>query len=334
MPIYRHEGHVATRQLVENEAARWFKDGIDTSDTSGPFAVQRTKQRLFQPKIPDPGFRMRRADALFAMGSCFARGIESAMVNAGFDVQSAAREFDKFELRVANVTGLGFMNKYSTHSIRTELEWALDPATEFPFDSLVDIGNGAWIDPSTNPTLTWVDRARTLERRAIITDVVRRIRNCRMVVLTLGLVELWRDRETNTYLNITPISQMRERHPDRYEFEVSNFVENRTNMETAIDLLDEYGHPDVQVVVTTSPIPLLATFTGRDVVVANTYSKSTLRSVAEDLAASRANVHYFPSYEIVLNSDRGVAWADDGRHVEPEVVRHIMETFQHVFVAA
>jgi len=98
--------------------------------------------------------------------------------------------------------------------------------------------------------------------------------------------------------------------------------------------LNRHGHVDLQVVVTTSPIPLLATFTDRDVVAANTYSKSVLRAVAEDLAAAHPNVHYFPSYEIVMNSDRGAAWADDGRHVQPEVVNHIMSLFQRHFVGA
>ena len=114
---------------------------------------------------------------------------------------------------------------------------------------------------------------------------------------------------------------------------MSNFAENRANMGAVVDLLNRFGHDDVQVIVTTSPIPLLATFTNRDVVTANTFSKATLRCVAEDLAADHANVHYFPSYEIVMNSDRGAAWTDDGRHVEPEVVQHIMATFKHHFVA-
>jgi len=127
MPTYEHDGGEATRFLVNNEHGRWYKIGIDVDDQAGNFAVQRLKHRLFEPAIPDSGFRIDRDDALFAIGSCFARGIEKAMVGAGFDVRSAALEFDDFELRVEGVTGLGFMNKYTTHSIRAEIEWALDP---------------------------------------------------------------------------------------------------------------------------------------------------------------------------------------------------------------
>ena len=332
MPTYASEDHEATRSLVDHQYGRWYKDGIDVGDTSGPFAVQRLGRRLFEPSISDPGFRMQPEDALFAMGSCFARGIENAMVGAGFDVRSAATEFDDFELRVANVTGRGFMNKYSTHSIRSEFAWALDPSCAFPEESLVEVDHGEWIDPSTNPTLSWVDREATLERRATISSVVQRAATCRVVVITLGLVELWFDRKAQVHLNMTPTPAMRERNPGRYGFEVSGFAENRANMEHVVEILNRHGHPDVQVIVTTSPVPLLATFTDRDVVTANTYSKATLRSVAEDLAAAHPNVHYFPSYEIVMNSDRGAAWTDDGRHVEPEVVNHIMATFKRHFV--
>ena len=41
----------------------------------------------------------------------------------------------------------------------------------------------------------------------------------------------------------------------------------------------------------------------------------------------RANVDYFPSYEIVQNSDRGAAWEPDLRHVKGAGALHIMELF-------
>jgi len=60
----------------------------------------------------------------------------------------------------------------------------------------------------------------------------------------------------------------------------------------------------MQIVVTVSPVPLMATLSGEDVVVANTYSKSLLRTVVQESAEAHKNVHHFPGYEIVQNSDR------------------------------
>jgi len=53
-----------------------------------------------------------------------------------------------------------------------------------------------------------------------------------------------------------------------------------------------------------------------DVVVANTYAKSLLRAVAQEWTSAHDNVHYFPSYEIVQNSDRAATWEPDLRHVK------------------
>ena len=332
MSTYQYDSSDALANFRDNKYSRWFKAGINPDDPEGSFAVQRTKADFFTPFIPDPGFRISTEDGIFAMGSCFARGIENALIGKKFSVISAASEFDQFELAQPNVTGRGFMNKYSTHSMRHELEWALNPSINFPEKSLVQLKDGTYADPSTNPTLKWVELDETIKRHNTISEVVSRIASCKVVVLTLGLVELWHDQETGTYLNMTPLPQMHDLYPGRYSFHVSNFKENRENMEAIGELLTQFGNDEMQIIVTTSPVPLMATFTNRDVVVANTYSKSTLRSVAEDFASSKDNVHYFPSYEIVLNSNAGLAWTEDGRHVQPSVVHHITSLFQEHFV--
>jgi hypothetical protein len=116
-------------------------------------------------------------------------------------------------------------------------------------------------------------------------------------------------------------------YPDRYELHVTNFADNLSNLEAIHALLKEFGHHDVRIIVTVSPVPLMATFSAEDVVVANTYSKSLLRAVAQEWAAKYENVHYFPSYEIVQNSDPRLTWEEDRRHVKGQVVQHIMRLF-------
>jgi hypothetical protein len=62
------------------------------------------------------------------------------------------------------------------------------------------------------------------------------------------------------------------------------------------------------------------TFTGRDVLIANAYSKSTLRAVAEDFVRAHKETDYYPSYESVSLSDRRVAFHDDLHHVSEVIV--------------
>lgn len=314
------------------EFSRWAGRGIDPSNTQGSFACQRLSKPFFIPAVY-PEFKILRTDSLYAIGSCFARGIENALKGRGFRVESAAADFDRFPtVADKKVTALGFTNKYSTYSILNELRWALEPGAKFPEDSLVDLDQNHCVDPHINPTLQVVDRTETLERRKIIHEVTSRIRQCRVVFITLGLVEVWYDRDAEVYLNTTPTSAMRTLHPNRYEFQVSNWLGNMENLERIHELLLAHGHPEVRIIVTTSPVPLQATFSGQDVVVANSYSKSTLRAAAQDFAAAHNNVQYFPSYEIVINSQREKSWENDLRHVRGEMTQHIMSLFMEKFV--
>lgn len=327
----RIAGKAATQRSV-NEYSRWSKPGIDPKDAEGQFACQRLRQLQFAPVV-HPTFRISKDDHLFAIGSCFARGIESALKGRGFKVESAAEDFNQFAVvGDRKVTALGFTNKYTTFSILNELTWALDSSAVFPEASLVDLDAQRCIDPHINPTLTVVDRPGTLKRRRIIGEVNRRIRDCKVVFITLGLVEVWYDTQADIYLNSSPNREMLQLYPKRYEFKVSNYLENLDNMERLFELLKTYAHPDLHIVVTTSPVPLQATFSGQDIVIANTYSKSTLRAVAQDFAAAHQNVQYFPSYEVVMNSDRSVAWEDDLRHVQGKITQYIMDIFMRNYV--
>jgi len=246
---------------------------------------------------------------------------------------SAAPEFASLETINKDVTGLGFTNKYNTFSIYNELRWALDPNALFPRESIVDVGQGLVVDPHINPTLPLAGAEETLRRRELIQMVNRRAAQCRVIFVTLGLVEVWRDIETDTFLNSTPFFNLLNLYPNRYEVHVTDFAQNLANLERIHELLSRFGHPDVQIVVTVSPVPLMATFSEEDIVLANAYSKSLLRAVAQHWSAAHDNVHYFPSYEIVQNSERSQTWEDDLRHVKPQVVKHIMDVFVRCYLS-
>src|SRR4029450_3914856 len=106
----------------------------------------------------------------------------------------------------------------------------------------------------------------TLERRDLIQRVTKRIRSCRAVIVTLGLAEVWRDTEADVFVNCTPIPSLFKTQPDRYEFRLTDFAENRSNLEEIYELLHRYGHPDFHIVVTVSPVPLMNTFSRMDIV--------------------------------------------------------------------
>jgi hypothetical protein len=316
----------AMKNYRENEAGIWYKDGADPDDPACTYAFQRLRQTWFTPKI-NPKFKLSRDDKFYAIGSCFARGIEHSLTTHKIAVESAAPEFAKLQPANKDVSGLGFTNKYNTYSILDELRWALDPDAVFPMESIVQVTKATWYDPHTNPSLDLVDRQETLERRKLMQTVTKRIRNCRAVIVTLGLAEVWRDVQAAVFINRTPLPSLVKTYPDRYEFQLSSLCENLANLEAIHALLTQYGHPDVHIVVTVSPVPLMNTFSTMDIVVANTWAKSLLRAVAQEWAQAHNNVDYFPSYEIVQNSDRTAVWERDLRHVRGAGAQHIMELF-------
>src|SRR6266581_3912214 len=238
---FRKSPYVATaaealKNCQQNRANRWYKDGADPTDLRGDYAFQRLRQTWFTPKI-DPKFTLRTDDKFYAIGSCFTRGLERALANQKIAVESAAPEFAKLKALAKGSSGLGFINKYNTFSILNELRWALDPAAVFPVQSIAEVSEGIWSDPHTNPTLKLAGLEETLERRSLMQRVTKRIIQCRAVIITLGLVEVWRDLQADVHINCTPIPSLFKTQPDRYEFHLSSFAQNWANLEAIHALL-------------------------------------------------------------------------------------------------
>ncbi len=147
MPAYTARGEIARRNAAQNPFSRWHRKDASPDELDGKLAFQRLQSQFLTPLI-QPDFKVRRSDKLFAIGSCFARGIEGALLGRKFDVVSAAPEFASLATIGPQVTGLGFTNRYNTYSIANELGWALDPSAEFPEASIVDLKRRAGLRSS------------------------------------------------------------------------------------------------------------------------------------------------------------------------------------------
>jgi hypothetical protein len=82
------------------------------------------------------------------------------------------------------------------------------------------------------------------------------------------------------------------------------------------------------MILTVSPVPLVATAETDHVLTATVYSKSVLRAVAGELAAGDDCVAYFPSYELITGAlARGQYFEENMRSVKPEGVAYVMQHF-------
>ena len=95
----------------------------------------------------------------------------------------------------------------------------------------------------------------------------------------------------------------------------------------AVELLSDIN-ADLQIILTVSPVALLATMEERHVLQATTYSKSVLRVAAEEAVRRFGNVHYFASYEIITatcNTQEFIA--SDRRTITAAGVARVMDCF-------
>jgi hypothetical protein len=114
--------------------------------------------------------------------------------------------------------------------------------------------------------------------------------------------------------------------PSRHRFHNFSAEEVRADLVAFIRALRE-TNPGVRVILTVSPVPLVATATDQHVVVASSYSKAVLRVAAAEAAASTPQVSYFPALEIVTGPQAPHDYlADDRRSVTEAGVRAVMET--------
>ena len=95
-PHYVATATEAVNNYRGNPGATWYKDNADPNDPAGKYAFQRLRQTWFIPHVA-PKFKLHRQDKFYAIGSCFARGIENALAARKMIVESAAPEFAKLQ---------------------------------------------------------------------------------------------------------------------------------------------------------------------------------------------------------------------------------------------
>ncbi|HYW17187.1 MAG TPA: GSCFA domain-containing protein [Allosphingosinicella sp.] len=309
------KGIDAWMAAVRGPATRW-KDHLERLSGEVAEVVHR------------PKFAIGTNDSFFCIGSCFARNIEEHLLYSGVEVLSRkiVCPVEEWPSRVN-----GFVNKFTTASIRNELEWVVvPPALDSSY--FQEQADGGWLDLQLSPHMPPVKLGRATERRAYLTaDYFSRIRQASIVVVTLGFNEVWFDRAAGRHLNAAPSFYAARREPDRYELHITDVNDNLTELDEIRRLILSLN-PDAKIVVTVSPVPLSETFSGRDVLIANQYSKSVLRAAADLFAHAHSDVDYFPSYDIIANSPRSSAYEPDCLHVADSVVGRVIGSFLRLYL--
>jgi GSCFA family len=288
----------------------------------------------------DPVVRAKtigRDQKIATMGSCFAQHLSRMIDRAGFRYFVAEEPPSHFSSDEAK------SRQYGIYSARYGNVYTVRQAIQL-FDRAFDIyqpGENIWrkgeryIDafrPRIEPG-GFSTREELLASRAAHLACVRQVFNeCEWLIFTLGLTETWRSKLDGAVFPLAPGVDGGEFDPQAHEFVNYGAAEVSNDLGILLTKLASVN-PAAQVLLTLSPVPLIATYEMRHVLVSTTVSKAALRVAADEAERNFHNVIYFPAYEIVTSAANGGRYfEDDLRNVTDLGVNHVMRIFSKHFM--
>lgn len=315
---FAHANEAYGRMVLDN-IVRTVRE--DTSKSTAP-AVEATpmehpykcaSDRAFWKRAFSPGWEtsiltdgpplIRRGERVASAGSCFAANIVPFLERAGFeyvrrdvapsalvDVATDNFNYSRFSAAYGNI--------YTARQAAQMFKRALGRFR--PAEDRWIVADDLIIDPF-RPGLRYPassSREFDLLTAQHLANVLDAVRAADVFVFTLGLTEAWVSTRDGAVFPACPGTIGGTFDPAFHAFRNFSAHEVSRDLEDLIDLIREV-QPSIRVVLTVSPVPLVATATGQHVLVATTYSKSVLRVAADEVARVKPDVTYFPAYEIV-----------------------------------
>jgi hypothetical protein len=279
-----------------------------------------------------PTFRLSPQDKIATAGSCFAQHIARVLVEDGrnfLNVEpSKGRDSGDFSARYGNI-----------YTARQLLQLAYRAYGKFvPSDTAWRRDDGRYVDPF-RPQMEPDGFASAEETIAATTrhlSAVRRVfQEADVFVFTLGLTECWVSKHDGAVFPLPPGAAGAAIDYSKYAFKNLSVAEVTSDLTEAIEFL-RTKNPRLRVIITVSPVPLVATYMNGHVLRSTIYSKSCLRVAAEEVAGSLPFVEYFPSYEIICGSfDESSYFEPDKRSVTQDGVDLVMSILRrHYFEEA
>ena len=281
----------------------------------------------------NPKFLIGPSDKVATMGSCFAQHISRHLMRRGLSYfvtergddsmtpdEALARNFGVFSARYGNV-----------YTVRQAVQLFDRAFGRFSPSENVWQTEGGFVDPfrpQIEPTPFTSEEMVAGSRIEHLGAVRRLFSEADVLVFTLGLTETFMSRIDGSVFPVAPGVSGGSYDPNSYEF--VNFT-----VSEVIDDLRSFVHKvrevnaKVRFILTVSPVPLIATYEPRHVLVSTTISKSILRVAAHEISSTHDFVEYFPSYEIISGSALGARYFDtDLRQVRQVGVDHVMRIFE------
>ena len=282
--------------------------------------------------VGEPKFRLHPDDRVSMAGSCFAQHIARHMRKRGLSpFQTEQAHPLSVEAGAADAGYGAFSARYGNiYTSRQCLELFQQATGERAAIEDFAQQDGSFYDllrPNAVPGGFVSYEEAQMDRLFHLQKVRKMFEQADVFVYTLGLTESWRNSVGNYTYPVCPGTARGVYDPDQHTFH------NLTHADVVADLTALVKsaarlNPRLKFIFTVSPVPLVATYTQQNVLLASTYSKSVLRAACGDVAASFDNVVYFPSYEIISHpASFGQYLQGDLREVTERGVSHVMRCF-------
>lgn len=301
-------------------------------------AVEKPAYQEVDPVVSAP-FVLSPTDRVVTAGSCFAQHIARYLKKSGFNFCVTETAHPLLSGELARKFNYGtfsarYGNLYTPRQLLQLYKRAYGTFT--PKDDVWQDG-AHLIDPyrpQIQPEGFSSRREYDVDRQQHFAAIRKAFETLDVFVFTLGLTECWVSREDGAVHPLCPGVSGGEFDPERHELKNFTVDEVVGDMTEFIGLLRKIN-PRSKVILTVSPVPLMATAEPRHVLCSTTYSKSVLRVACEQIVARCTGVAYFPSYEIIIgNYNRGRYFEDDLRSVTEEGVSHVMRLFMKHYTNA
>jgi GSCFA family len=289
-----------------------------------------------QPETLDhlhkPKFALSPETAIMTAGSCFAQHIHRRLTKAGWNVLQAERLPDQIPKSVRQQYGYDqFSARYGNiYTARQLKELITEALADTPSEPLIWEREGRFFDalrPGVEPDGLKVSSDVKRSRQDHLQSVRDLLNQTKVIVFTLGLTEAWLDNKTGCALPTAPGTIAGNPEANPATFHNFSYPEILDDLLQTQVILKRHGL-DIQILLTVSPVPLVATASGHHVGPASTYSKSVLRAVCGTLQQTNPDFDYFPSYEIITTPVvGGPFFARNLRDPSPEGVDTVFGVF-------
>lgn len=287
--------------------------------------------------VGTPKFQIAPSDRISTAGSCFAQHISRYLRAAGIPTLQAEEPHPlHYELGADTSSYELFPARYGNiYTARQCLELLRQSVGRQPIIHDYVEENGRWYDllrPNAVPDGFATLAEAQYDRIYHLVCVNHMFRTSDVFVLTLGLTECWYHAESGHTYPVCPGTARGSYNPELHQFRNLTHAEVTADLEQLITELKEIN-PTLKLILTVSPVPLVATYTDHHVLVASSYSKSVLRAAAGEIESRNAHVAYFPSYEIISHvASFGQYLASDLRDVADRGVHHVMTNFLDTYL--